>query len=86
MADPNTNTAPVTDTPEQEPKSIGGSRYLRPDELLRKYSISLTNANADTGILGAMGRFAYDAKRIGEGNDLYAQVVDLFAKQKKESG
>jgi hypothetical protein len=87
MADTATpGTTTFTDTPEQEPDTNGGgSKYLRPDELLRKWSVALTNAN-DPGILGAMSKFAYDSKRIGEGAALHAKVTDLFARQKKEYG
>jgi len=85
MADPINN--PATDVPEQEPEAQGGgSKYLRPDELLRKFSVSLTNARADAGILNTMSRFLYDDKRISEGIAMHAKVAELFAKQRKEYG
>jgi hypothetical protein len=78
---------PATDTPEQEPETNGGSsKYLRPDELLRKWSVSLTNSTADSGILTALSKYGYDASRIAEGSAMHANVTGLFAKQKKEYG
>jgi hypothetical protein len=63
-----------------------GSTYLRPDELLRLYSVSLTNAQSDDGIGQAMSGYGYGKDRIGEGVGLHARVVDLYARQKKEFG
>ncbi|MBN2038276.1 MAG: hypothetical protein JW768_16165 [Chitinispirillaceae bacterium] len=86
MAD-NMSSAVQSGGPVQEDNgSGGGSTYLRPDELLRKYSVSLTNTLADAGILAAMTGFGYDKTRVNEGTAMHGQVVDLFARQRKEYG
>lgn len=85
MADSINSAVPNgTGTVKQEKK--GGSRYLRPDELRRDYSVSLTNAAADAGIGQALAGLGYGKDRLSEGDYLLAQVNELFAKQKKEYG
>lgn len=77
---------PATETQEPTPQSSGTvSRYLRPDQLLRKWSISLTNA-LEPGILQKMSEFGYSADRIGFGAEMHERVTALFAKQKQEYG
>ncbi len=81
-----TNASSIA-TLEQDPEaSRGRSQYLRPDEQLRNWSIALTNAAADTGLLEELSHFGYDAQRIGEGIALHGKVTELFAQQKKEFG
>ncbi|MBN1576518.1 MAG: hypothetical protein JW913_08200 [Chitinispirillaceae bacterium] len=87
MAETINSTALNGSATVKEDKGPGrSSTYLRPDELLRQYSVSLTNAQSDDGIGEAMAGYGYGSDRINEGVTLHGRVVDLFARQKKEYG
>ena len=71
-------------TPPVPPNSV--SDYERPEELLQRYHLSLTNAVKSPEILTELKKFKYDETRISEGLALYENVTILFSLQKKEKG
>ena len=77
---------PVSDSvlPPVPPNSV--SDYERPEELLQRYYLSLTNAVNSTEILNEFKMYKYDEARISEGLALHANVSNLFSVQKKEKG
>ncbi|MBN2036969.1 MAG: hypothetical protein JW768_09535 [Chitinispirillaceae bacterium] len=85
MAD-SINSAVPDSTGKVKREKAGDSKYRRPDELLRDYSVTLTNAAGDAGIGQALAGRGYGKDRLSEGASLLSQVNDLFAKQKQEYG
>jgi hypothetical protein len=87
MAETTSNSTVVNGSETGKDKGSGvGSKYLRPDELLRNFSVSLTNATVDDGISRALAGYGYNKDRINEGVVLKTQVDELIARQKKEYG
>lgn len=72
----------VTDTTPEKPQSD----YERPEEVLQRYFLSLTNARNSPEILNVLKEYRYDEQRLDEGLALHTTVSSLMAGQKKEKG
>jgi hypothetical protein len=80
----NENTNPIDAADEAAEKE--NQDYESPEEAMRRYHITLTNAPSDPGIMAELKKFNYDEARLKQGAGLLAKTVGLYAEQKKEYG
>ena len=81
MAESTTLPVPPPASGSEKPKSD----YQRPEELLQKFHLSLTNAKTPE-IQNELLEYNYDVVRLDEGLAKHANVVKFSSNQKKEKG